>query len=719
LLSLLQRTGGPVKKVPFIMQMEALECGAACLAMILAYYGKWVPLEQVRSDCGISRDGSNARNILRAAQTYGLEAKAFRMEAAELRDVILPAIIHWNFNHFVVLDGFKKDQAIIHDPAQGTRSVDFETFDKSFTGIVLTFEPGPEFVSGGKKRSVLRFARQRLTGTKSAIVFVLLIGLFTTLLGILTPVFSRVFMDDILHGHNAWLRPFIAIMLAVLVLQVILATVNSLYRSRMSGKFAIIANANYLWHVLRLPMEFFSQRYAGDILNRQSSNEGIADTLITRIAPLVIHLGSMVFYFAMLIQYNPVLSLLGIAAAILDIVFARYAAKKSMAYARLTQANAGRLASLTMSSIDMIETVKASGAEGGVFERYAGYTAQQYNTNLAAQRQAMRIGFLSQVVSQILNIAVMLTGVFFIMQGNMTIGTLAAFQGFLTSFMAPVQEMSGVVQLFTTMRTDMERVEDVMNYPVEDEPADVTAPPAGKLEGHLVIDDVTFGYNRLSPPLIKNFSLDLAPGKSVAIVGASGSGKSTVAKLITGLYQPWDGEIRYDGKRFSEIDEYSFRSSVSMVDQDITLFEDSVSENIRMWDPTIEDFAVILAARDADIHDTIVTRPGAYRMTVAENGKNFSGGQRQRIEIARVLAQEPTIAVLDEATSALDAKTEETVMRNIRKTGCSCVVIAHRLSTVRDCDEIIVLEKGEIVQRGTHDELMAAPGRYQELVATE
>jgi ABC-type bacteriocin/lantibiotic exporter with double-glycine peptidase domain len=364
----------------------------------------------------------------------------------------------------------------------------------------------------------------------------------------------------------------------------------------------------------------------------------------------------------------------------------------------------------------MIETIKASGAEGGIFERYAGYLAKQHNASMAGRRFAMFFGLIPSIVSQILNLAVMMIGVMFIMDGDMTIGTMIAFQGFLGSFLAPVSQLTGVAQGFITMRTNMERIEDVMNYKTEPVCSSETT---GKLTGALKISNLTFGYNKLSSPLIKNFSLDLEQGKSVAIVGASGSGKSTLAKLITGLYQPWEGEILFDGRKRCAIDEYSFRSSVSMVDQEITLFEDTVEENIRMWDPSIENFAVILAARDADMHETIITRPGGYKQIVAENGKNFSGGQRQRLEIARVLAQEPTIAILDEATSALDAKTEETVMNNIRKTGCTCVIIAHRLSTVRDCDEIIVLEKGEVIERGRHDELFGKGGRYTELIATE
>ena len=438
--------------------------------------------------------------------------------------------------------------------------------------------------------------------------------------------------------------------------------------------------------------------------------------LITQLSPIIINIGLMAFYFVMLLQYNPVLTAIGIASAVLDMALSQYMAKKSVAFARLSQASGGNLGAITLSSIDMIETIKASGAENGVFERYAGHLAKQHNAATDGQKFQMKFGLIPQITGQILNVAVMMAGVMFIMDGRMTIGTMAAFQGFLMSFLAPAGQLSGVAQSFTTMRADMERVEDVMNYKTEPESAGGSA---GKLSGSLKIDNITFGYNKLSPPLIKNFSLELTPGKSVAIVGASGSGKSTVAKLITGLYEPWEGEITFDGKRRIEIDEYSFRSSVSMVDQEVTLFEDSVAENIRMWDPSIEDFAVILAARDADIHETIVTRQGGYRQTVAENGKNFSGGQRQRLEIARVLAQEPVIAVLDEATSALDAKTEETVMNNIRKIGCSCVVIAHRLSTVRDCDEIIVLEKGEVAERGSHGELYAKNGRYTELVATE
>ncbi|MCL2279640.1 MAG: NHLP family bacteriocin export ABC transporter peptidase/permease/ATPase subunit [Oscillospiraceae bacterium] len=706
-----------VTKTPFIMQMETLECGAAALCMVLAHYGKWIPLEQVRSDCGVSRDGCNARNIYRAAVSYGLKPTAYRMEPEELRNIECPAIIHWNFNHFVVLNGFKKKCAVINDPGRGTVEVSLAEFDQAFTGIVLVFETTENFVPEGKPRSVLRFAMARMKGTLAAFVFVFLMGAFASLVDILNPVFTRIFMDDILSGQNRqWLIPFIIAMLVALFIRLVLSVINSIYRLRMEGKFAVSANAEFMWHVFRLPMDFFSQRYVGDIMIRQGSNEGIASMIISQLSPILINMGLMVFYFIMLINYNPILTAIGIGSAVFNMIFSQYMAKKSVTFARLSQSSGGNLNSVTMSSIDMIETIKASGAESGIFERYSGYLTRQHNANIAGERFSLKFGMIPSVIGQILNTAVMLVGVMFIMDGYMTIGTIAAFQGFLGSFLAPISQLAGVMQSFTTMRTNMERIEDVMNYKRE---PDSTGEVTGKLSGSLKIDNITFGYNKLSEPLLKDFSMELHPGKQVAIVGTSGSGKSTLAKLITGLYQPWEGEILFDGHKKTQIDEYSFRSSVSMVDQEITLFEDTVSENLRMWDPSIEDFVVTLAARDADIHETIVSRPGGYAQTIAENGKNFSGGQRQRLEIARVLAQEPTIAILDEATSALDAKTEETVMNNIRKIGCSCVVIAHRLSTVRDCDEIIVLEKGNVVERGTHEELYSRGGKYSELIATE
>jgi NHLM bacteriocin system ABC transporter peptidase/ATP-binding protein len=708
-----------VAKVPVIMQMEALECGAACLCMVLAYYGKWLPLEQVRADCGVSRDGSSAKNVVKAARTYGLKAQGYRMEPEMLRKINLPAILHWNFNHFVVLNGFTKKGALINDPGQGTVLVSFDEFDRAFTGIVLQFEPGEEFVPEGKPKSVVAFATKRLQGALPAFIFVVLTGLLVAALGIITPLFSQIFMDNILSGTNPeWLFPFLGAMLLAVLFHFVVALIEAVYWLRIEGRFAITANAQFMWHVLRLPVEFFAQRFAGDIASRQATNEQIANTFIRKLAPVLMNIILLIVYLAVMVNYSLMLTVVGLTAAILNILAMRYSANKQVDLSRSYMATGGKLAGTTMAGIEMIETIKAAGAESGYFERWVGYFARAHNARVQMQKFNLHFSSIPIFLQQVTNIVILMLGVYLIMDGVFTIGMLLAFQGFLGSFMAPVNQLLDVGNSFITMRSSMERVQDVLNYEVDvDGLKDNLIEP--KLRGAVEINSLTFGYNRLADPLINNFSIKIEPGSSVAFVGGSGSGKSTIAKLIAGLYRPWSGEIRFDGRLREDIDYYSLKSSLAMVDQDITLFEDTIANNIRMWDSSIENFAVILAARDAGIHQTIIERPGGYDHMIKEGGKNFSGGQRQRFEIARVLAQEPTIIILDEATSALDAKTEAEVMVNIRNIGATCIIIAHRLSTIRDCDQIIVFDRGEAVERGSHDELFGKAERYTALISSD
>ncbi len=713
-----------VAKIPVVMQMEALECGAASLCMILAYHGKWLPLEEVRSDCGVSRDGASAKNIVLAARNYGLTAEGYRMEPEDLRGITLPAIIHWNFNHFVVLSGFKKDKVVINDPARGVAEVSLEEFDHSFTGIVLTFSKTAEFVAAGKPKSVWSFAKKRLQGTMPQFIFVILTGIGVAAVGLIVPLYSKIFIDDILSYKNPeWVTPFLLAMIVTLIFSVVATAIEELHWLKIEGKFAIVANAEFLWHVFRLPMEFFSQRFAGDIAARQASNEQVAGVLLRQLAPVFMNVCLLIFCLLVMINYSLVLTLIGISTAFLNLWVMRYVARKQMDFSRGEMRDAGKLAAVSVSGIEMIESIKASGAENGFFERWAGYFAKQQNASTRITQFNLYAGAIPSVLQQGTNILVLMTGVYMILAGNFTIGMLAAFQGFLTMFLAPVNQLASVGQSFITMRSGMERIDDVMNYPAESlgaaEGAAAARLQSGKLSGDLELKNVSFGYSKLAAPLIHDFSVKVPPGASIAFVGGSGSGKSTLAKLIAGLYPVGAGEILFDGHPREQIDAYVFHSSVAMVDQEVTLFEDTVADNIRMWDRSIEDFAVIMAARDADIHETIVSRPGGYDHLVKEGGNNFSGGQRQRFEIARVLAQEPTIIILDEATSALDAKTEEKVMQNIRNIGATCIVIAHRLSTIRDCDEIIVLEQGVIKERGTHQELYAKGGLYTELVSSE
>ncbi len=711
-------------KVPVVMQMEALECGAACLAMILAYYEKWIPLEQVRSDCGVSRDGSNARNILRAARSYGLTAKGYRYEPEDLRKVgKFPCIIHWEFNHFVVLDGFRGDKAVINDPARGTLTVSMKTFDEAFTGICLMFEPTAEFKPSGKPKSMLSFAKSRLKGAGTAVKFFVLTSLITSLIGVINPAFSRVFLDRLLTGENPeWFVPFLLMLAGFAIIQLVAAWIQAVYSLRINGKLDIVGSSSFMWQVLRMPMEFFSQRMAGDIQQRQSSNATIAKSLVSTFAPLALNTIMMVFYLVVMLRYSVLLTLIGVASIFINLIVSNIISKKRVNITRVQMRDAGKLAGTTVAGIEMIETIKASGAENGFFERWSGYQASVNTQQVKFARLDQVLGMIPSLVNSLTSVAVMMIGVFLAMNGQFTVGMIMAFQGFLTSFTAPAMSLISSGQTLQEMRTEMERVEDVMKYPTDvnyDNDAVSEDTRYGKLSGKIEMKNVTFGYSKLAEPLITDFNLTLKPGSRVAFVGSSGCGKSTLAKLISGLYKPWSGEILFDGKPISDIDRSVFTGSLAVVDQDIILFEDTIASNIKMWDDTIEDFEMIMAARDAHLHEDIMQRDGGYRYKITEGGKDFSGGQRQRMEIARVLAQDPTIIILDEATSALDAKTESEVVQSIKDRGITCIVVAHRLSTIRDCDEIIVMDYGKVVERGTHDELYAKGGLYTQLVSNE
>ena len=711
-------------KVPVVLQMEALECGAASLTMVLAYYDKWIPLEQVRFDCGVSRDGANALNVMRAARNYGLEAKGYRFEPDALKaQGKFPCIIHWNFNHFVVLCGFKGNTAIINDPARGTVRVSMEEFDTAFTGVCIMLSPGEQFEPSGKPQSTLDFAKKRLAGAGPAVAFVILTTILGYLFGIINPAFSRFFMDRLLTGENSeLLTPFLIIMAVFCILQIAVSWVSEIYRLKINSKMAIVGNSTFIWKVLKLPMEFFSQRMAGDIQTRQGTNATIANTLINTLAPLVLDTGMMLFYLIVMIRYSLPMSLVGITVVLLNLLLSNYIAGKRVDISRVMVRDEGKLSSTTVSGINMIETIKASGAENGFFEKWSGYHASVNEGMVRMAKLDEGLGAIPALLSTLADSTIILMGVYLSIQGHFTLGMMTAFQGFLSAFIAPAEKLISSNTDLQEMRTMMERVDDVLNYPDDphfsnaeiDENTDY-----GKLSGKVELKNVTFGYSRLGKPIIKDFNMTLEPGSRVAFVGGSGCGKSTLSKLISGLYTPWSGEILFDGKPISEINRSVFTGSVAVVDQDIILFEDTFANNIKMWDDSIENFEMVLAARDAQIHEDIMHREGGYQYRLSESGRDLSGGQRQRLEIARVLAQDPSIIIMDEATSALDAKTEYDLVKAVKDRGITCIVIAHRLSTIRDCDEIIVLKGGEVVERGRHEELYAKGGYYTEMIASD
>ena len=713
-----------VAKVPMVMQMESLECGAAALAMILAYYGKWMPLEQVRADCGVSRDGASAVNIAKAARSYGMEVEGYQRPIEALREKgPYPCIVTWNVTRYVVCCGFKGNNVYINDPAKGSSKITVDQFARSYGGICLTFAPTDEFVPGGKRKSMFSFARSRLRGAGVAVAFVALTTLLGYLFELMTPAFTRFFMDRLLTGENAELLiPFIILLSMVGVVQVIVSAAQAIYSLKINGKMAIVGSSTFMWKVLRMPMEFFSQRMAGDIQQRKATNAVIAGTLVNTLTPLVLNIAMMVFYLVIMIRYSLLLTAVGISTIVINSLLASVISRKRVNITGVQMRDAGKLESSTVSGIQMIETIKASGAENGYFAKWAGYQA---SVNTATTRFAnlnLYLGMVPNFLASLANLTVLVIGVFLVMQGQFSLGMVMAFQGYLQLFMSPAMTTIRAGQTLQEMRTQMERIEDVMRYPDDpgyrDEPLDDDA-DYEKLDGKVELRNVTFGYARLSDPIIEDFSMTVEPGGCVAFVGSSGCGKSTLSKLIAGLYQPWSGEILFDDKPASEIDRSVFTGSVAVVDQDIILFEDTIANNIRMWDESIEDFEVIMAARDAQIHGDIMAREGGYDGMISEGGRDLSGGQRQRLEIARVLAQDPRVVIMDEATSALDAKTEYELVQAVKDRGVTCIIIAHRLSTIRDCDEIVVLDHGRVVERGTHDELYALGGVYTELVTND
>ncbi len=724
-----QKDHGRVR-TPTMLQMEAVECGAAALGIILGYHGRIVPLTELRRECGVSRDGSKASNVLKAARLYGLNAKGFKKSLEDVQQIKPPFIVFWNFNHFVVVEGFAGKTVYLNDPGTGPRKITFDEFDQAFTGVVLVTEPGTDFQTGGKKKGIINAMTSRLASSRQALMFCLIAGLILTIPRLAVPAFMQVFVDEVLVENRIdWLRPMLLGMVIVALMRGLLARLRLTYLRKLLVKLSVSMSGQFLWHTIRLPVGFYAQRFAGEISSRAQLNNKVADILSGRLATTVIDSMMMVVYALIMLLYDPLLTLIAILFAGANFVALQSLSRNRVdANIKLSQ-ETGKVAGVAISGIQSIETVKAGGLEGDLFAKFAGYYTKTINSQQELGLPTRLLGTLPTVLTSLAVTSILVVGGFRVMQGTLSIGGLIAYQALTQEFLKPVNELVNFGSTLQDLEADLNRLDDVLENPIDPEAerqVETTNPQwtsynqdSFKLQGYIKLENLSFGYSRLDDPLIKDLSFTLQPGQRVALVGGSGSGKSTVAKLLTGLYQSWSGSILLDGIPRHEIPRPVLANSLAMVEQEIFLFAGSVRENLTLWDPTVPDEDIIRACEDAAIHDLILNMPGGYNSQLSEGGMNLSGGQRQRLEIARALVRNPSILVLDEATSALDAETELIIDRNLRRRGCSCVVVAHRLSTIRDCDEIIVLARGKVVQRGTHDQLRSKPGFYTRLIGTQ
>jgi ATP-binding cassette subfamily C protein len=699
--------------------MEAAECGAAALAIVLAHYRRFVPLAEVRRECGVSRDGSRASNIVSAARYYGLDARGFMMPAERVRAIALPAIVFWNFNHFVVVEGFGPGRVYLNDPATGPRTVTTEEFEESYTGVTIVLKTTEAFRPGGRRPSVVPAVIARLRGSGAALLGCVLIGWVLVLPGIAIPVLTQAFVDNVLIERlNDWVRPLLIGMLLTAAFRAVFLRLQLGYLRRLRTKLAVSGSSRFVWHILRLPAAFYAQRYAGEVSSRTALNDRVAETLSGRLATTVIDVTMMLFYFVVMLRYDAVLTAIALAAAAAHFGALHWIARRRMdAAVRLSQEQ-GKVDGVTIGALQNIETLKASALESNVFTRFTGSYARLVNAQSELGLVTVTLGFVPGLAVQAAAVLVLVVGALRVIDGRLTVGMLVAFQSLMQSFLTPINKLVNLSTTAQDLRADLNRLEDVLDNPIDVEADRTDAQPdiPGRLTGHLEIRNVTFGYSRSDPPLIEGFSATIRPGQRLALVGPSGSGKSTILKLVCGLYTPWEGEILLDGRPRHEIPRQVLAESLALLEQDMFLFEGTVRDNLTFWREGISDQVLEAACRDAAILEFIASLPARFDAELREGATNVSGGQRQRFEIARALVNAPSIIVADEATSALDGQTEAQIIGNLRRRGCSCVIAAHRLSTVRRCDEIIVLERGKVVERGTHDLLRSLEGAYSRLL---
>ncbi len=695
------------------------------MAIILGYYGKYVTLEELRGACGVTRDGVNALSILSAAETYGLKGDGYRLELEELYDMPLPLIAYWNFEHFVVIEGFSRDAVYINDPASGPAKISYEALDRAFTGLVLTFEPTEKFTKTKNPDSFIKGLINRVKQEKLAFLFAFFVGICLVVPKLVLPAFAQIFIDNVfVNGFFSWKKGFMYSMAIISIIAISLEFLQRFILGRMFIQLSINYSSHFLYHILRLPIGFYAQRFSGEIANRMEINNTVAYTIFQQLATVLIDAIVIIFFGIVMFYYDPVIASVGILMTILNFSIMRYLYQsRSDAYASYQQA-LGKSLGYSIGALSNIETIKASSSEYKLFNRWSGY----YTKTLNAQQNIFKRDLIAILIPSFLEvlttIAILGLGSYRVIIGSLTIGMLISLRILMTNFMTPLTRLVNFSQSMQLLQVDIARLDDVLKNPID---AELVKEEANKepaifdyqLQGNIELKDLSFGFNPLADPILSEISFKLSSGQSLGIVGSTGSGKSTLAKLLAGLYEPWQGNVLFDGKPRQALPRTLITNSLATVEQEPFVFIGSVKENITCFELVPDQLAMIKAAQAACIHDEIMLRKGGYELMLQSEGKNLSGGELQRLEIARALIKSPSILILDEATSSLDTETEQKVMNNIRRLGCTTIMIAHRLRTVRQCDEIIVLDKGKIVQRGNHEKLSGVPGHYRELLELE
>ncbi len=725
--SLSGKFSGKRVRTPLFPQFEASECGAACLGVILAHYGRWEPIEELREACGVSRDGASAADIVTAGERYGLKITGWRKEIGDLRSMELPVILFWEFNHFVVLEGIGNGRYYLNDPANGRRTVEEETFGQAYTGIVLTAERTPEFTTGGTSPSVTRKLWPWLRDVKGPLAFVATCGLLLALPGLALPILLSVFVDHILTGsETSWGVPLVAAAFLAGVLVYLLTWLQQHSSRKLAIRLSVVHAERFLFRLFKLPMQFFAHRFAGDLTSRVQLNDEVARGSSRQFVGIMIELVMSVLFLALMIFFDPLLAALVASLGVANVAVMRLLSRSRKDENRQLRREQALLFGIGTSGLRNIDSLRATSTEDDFFSRWSGYQARE----LVARQKFAEMGYVIASLPRLFLIlggaAVLGLGGWRVMSGDMTIGTLLGFYVVAANFLQPIGRFVQSADAFQILEADLQRIDDVLDAredPAMESRSDsetgsiATLGGQLRLAGRIELRNVTFGYRPNYRPLIDNLSLTIEPGQRVAVIGPTGSGKSTLLKLLSGEYKPWSGEILFDGVPISEVPRQVLTGSLAVVDQQIFLFAATVRENLTMWNPTVPDHRLVTAARDALIHDDIMSRTSGYDSMVQEGGRNFSGGQRQRLEIGRALVNNPSVLLLDEATSTLDSLTEMQIDDGLRRRGCTCVIVAHRLSTIRDCDQILVLDRGRETQRGTHEELIAEKdGLYYQLI---